>query len=431
MNYSWVTVGLLIIYAGLFFYLPAQGYLLYAFFSLLSLWFLDRLSAVKCRKLSVQRLFPVPVYQSEQCTVEIVITNPSRFGQRIRWKDEPPFAVTVSGEQGKAFIPAGGAVTLSYSLTAPKRGTFQFGDLNIRTNGFLYLATLQSKIKLPQDLKVYPKLSKLSPDFLERQASQDEGTHRAKWFSMGGELVELREFVTGDDYRKMNWKVTAHIGKPVINEYAPEKDQNVFLFFDNGRLLFDQMDESGSRFDYILDSAMLLSYNVLKHGDLLGALSFNHHVERFLPAGKGVKQLQLFIHSFFDLEAVMLESDYRGAFQFWQVHNNKRCLLFIYTDIIDGESSRELISHLTVISRHHLVVCVTLKKQLLNRLLDLPITSETTAYQKGIALEFLAQRENQKRILMNHGIHVLEVEPGNIAKAVAEHYLYLKKTGRF
>lgn len=438
MYYTWIMVGLLGVYVSLFFYLPAQGYLPYVFIFLLLLWLVDWIGTVKRKKIIVQRLFPVPIYQSEKITIRIELTNPSRLGQLIGWKDEPPFVAVISGNQGRIFIPAGGTITLTYELTIPKRGTFQFGDFNIRTSGFLYLFTRQYKVRVsanssPPALKVYPALSRINSYFHERHinANEGEGTHRCKWFSMGGELVELREFVSGDDFRKINWKVTAHAGKPFINEYAPEKDQNVFLFFDNGRLLFDQADALTSRFDYILDSAMLIAYNVLKHGDLLGALSFNHQVERFLPAGKGIKQLQLLIDSFFDIEAVMAESDYRKAFQFWQLHNNRRCLLFVYTDIGDHESSQELLSLLKVIRRQHLVVCVTLKKQLLIELQDIPITSETTAYQKGIALEFTTQRENQKQVLMNHGIHVLEVEPGNIAKAVTEHYLYMKKTGRF
>ena len=435
MYYTWIMVGSLGVYASLFFYLPAHGYLLYVFFCLLLLWLIDWIGTVKRKKIMAQRLFPIPIYQSEKIAIRIELTNPSRLGQWIEWKDEPPFEAIISGNQGRKFIPAGITVTLSYELTVSKRGAFQFGDFNIRTNGYLYLFTWQYKVRAgansPHTLKVYPCLSRIDSCFYEQRINADEGTHRVKWFSMGGELVELREFYSGDDYRKINWKVTAHAGKPFINEYAPEKDQNVFLFFDNGRLLFDQADATASRFDYILDSAMFLAYNVLKQGDFLGALSFNHQVERFLPAGKGIKQLQLLIDSFFDIEAVLAESDYRSVFRFWQLHNNKHCLLLVYTDIGDHESSKELLSLLKVIRRQHLVVCVTLKKQLLTELQDIPITSETAAYQKGIALEFITQRENQKRILMNQGIHVLEVEPGNIAKAVAEHYLYLKKTGRF
>ena len=45
----------------------------------------------------------------------------------------------------------------------------------------------------------------------------------------GQEFWQLREYLPGDDYRKINWKVTAHVGKPILNEYRPEKDQNVYL----------------------------------------------------------------------------------------------------------------------------------------------------------------------------------------------------------
>jgi uncharacterized protein (DUF58 family) len=432
MYFTWILIILVILDASLFLMLPVKGYLAYAFLSLISFYLLDWLVTIKRKKLTIERLYPVPAYQRQRVRVQIVIHNPSRFGQRFLWKDEPPFEADVSGNQGWEFIPARGSATVNYELAISKRGVFHFGDLNIKMNGWLFLFSRQYKVRLPREIKVYPALNHISHYFSGQRANQaEEGAHRTKLFSVGGELAELREFVSGDDYRKINWKVAAHLGKPFINEYIPEKDQNIFLFFDNGRLLFDQISESGSRFDYILDSAILLAYNIIKHGDLVGALSFNCRVERYLPAGKGIKQLQMFIDHFYNLEAVMMESDYRTAFQFWQIQNNKRCLLFIYTDIVAMESSKELINHLKVISRHHRVVLITLQKPLLTKLKNIPITSEIEAYQKGIALELLAQRESQKRTLTSHGIHVLEVEPGNIAVAVTEHYLFLKKTGRF
>ena len=72
-----------------------------------------------------------------------------------------------------------------------------------------------------------------------------------------------------------------------------------------------------------------------------------------------------------------------------------------------------------------------LKKSVLEILGQKTIYSESDAYQKGIALEFLNQREQQKNILSSMGIRVLEVEPKSISRTVVEHYLFFKKTGRF
>jgi uncharacterized protein (DUF58 family) len=432
MYFTWTFIILIFGYAIAFIFLPFWTYLGLGLLCVLILWLIDCLVTLKQPKVQVERLYPSPVYQNQSARVELVITNPLRRPLRVYLKDEPPFEVRVSGSEGRLTIPARQTVSFTYEIASPKRGVFSFGNVNFKLTGELLLYKIQYKVFLPQELKVYPVLAKVGAYRFDKLiASQNEGIHKTRLMGLGGELSKLREFVSGDDYRKINWKVTAHVGKPFINEYEPEKDQNVFLLFDTGRVLFDQANETTSRFDRILDSAILLAYNILGHGDMVGALSFHYKIGRYLPVGKGIRQMQLFVSTFFDLEALMLESDYRAAFHFWQTQNKKRSLLFVYTDIIDKESSKDLIKHLMVFSRQHLVVCVILKKRYLVELAESPIRDEKGAYQKGVALELLKERDHLKRMLRNQGIAVLEVDYENIQQTVVEHYLFLKETGRF
>ena len=43
----------------------------------------------------------------------------------------------------------------------------------------------------------------------------------------GFEFAELREYVYGDDVRKIDWKTTAKLGKPYIRVYHEERELNV------------------------------------------------------------------------------------------------------------------------------------------------------------------------------------------------------------
>lgn len=432
MYFSWVFILLSFIYAVGFVFLPTTGEIALGCLFTLGLWLLDCAITLRTPKIKIERHYPNPIYQNENSSVELAITNPTRYRIRIYLKDEPPFEAKISKILGWLTIPAKQTIVFSYDLVITKRGVFYFGKVNVKVTGWLRMFCKIEQLGSPEAVNVYPSISVIGDyHFSKTTSSETEGPHRVKLFGVDGELAQLREFVTGDDYRKINWKVTAHLGKPYLNEFEPEKDQNVFLLFDTGRLLYDQADKTNSRFDQILDAAILLVYNVLHSGDMVGAISFGHKVDRFLPVGKGNHQLQLFIKYFFNLEAEMVESDYRNAFQYWEQRNNKRSLLFVYTDLIDQEASRELINNLLITSRHHLVVCVLPRKQQLERLVADPITDEKIAYQKGVAIEFLNQREQLKRKLTNQGIGILEVDAINIRQAVVEHYYYLKHIGRF
>lgn len=432
MYFSWYFISSLIVIALLCLVVPSGWFLWYAFLVILGFWSFDAWYVLKKVKIEVKRSFANPAYQHQKTTVTLTVINHSRIGLKIRIKDEPPFAVHCENPTGFLSLDPLGSNEFSYPIVPPKRGLFPFGCVNLRYNGRLSLFTYPIKVRLDDEIEVYPDLGHIGHYHLNHlMGSNLEGPHHRKIFGVGGELVELREFVNGDDYRRINWKVTAHRGKPIINEFEPEKDQNVFLLFDSGRLLYDQVNEENSHFDHILDSAFLLAFNVISRGDMIGAMSFNCNVDRFLPVGKGMVHLQLFVKGFYDLEAKMVESDYREAFGFWQAKAKKRSLIFVYTDLLERESSRELVTHLQLINRHHLVVCVLASHQQLEEVLEQPIATESDAYYKGTAYELLTERTKLKNWLSNTGIKVLEVNSANIRQAVVEHYLFLKERGIF
>jgi uncharacterized protein (DUF58 family) len=435
MYFTWNFIILLFSYAGLLRFFPRAApvgwWLLPALFGL---WLLDLLITLKQPRPTAERVWITPAYQNQTARVTITITNPLRRQLRLQYQDEPPFAVTPGAlpPKGRLTVPPGAAAPVTYTIACPQRGRFRFGVLNLKYPGVFQLYQRIERLPLENaSLEVYPDLAKISQTpAMSGLKSETPGVHRRRILWMSGEFAQLREYTGGDDYRKINWNVTAHLGKPIVNEFEPEKDQQVYLLFDTGRLLFDPtIGQNHSRLDYMLDSALLLAYNIIAWGDLVGALSFNAQVERYLPAGKGHHHLQLLVQSLFDLQPAMVESDYREAFSFWQSKANKRCLLFIYTDLTDAESSRELIDCLKLISRRHLVVCVLLQKEYLPTVLEQPLADETAAYLKATAWELRKERENLIQLLSLSGIKVLEVTTANIRQVVAAHYHFLKRRG--
>ncbi len=432
MFFSWYFISLIILFSLISLLFPIGWYIFYAVLLVFSVWLIDLIQTIKQPKIIAKRIFEDPFYNNLGVEVKLILVNPINHPLRIFFKDEPPLTMIGENYSGRLFIPADSGVTVIYKLKPLKRGLFVFGDLNIRLIGRLGLFSYQFKIKIKQSVRVYPDLNKINTQRLSRLVgSNAEGLLRQKIIGVGGEMAQVREYVRGDDYRKVNWKVTAHRGKPYVNEYEPEKDQNVFLLFDTGRLLYDQINQTYSRFDHILDSAILLAYNIQEHGDLVGALSFNCRMERFIPAGKGNHHLELLLSQLYNLEAFMVESDYREAFNFWQGKVKKRSLIFIYTDLLDTESSKDLINYLRILNRHHLVVCVLYRQNSLEAIAATPITDERSAYLKGTVFELLKERRALIRSLVGYGIKILEVNPSTIRSEVVRHYEYLKNKGMF
>jgi len=55
------------------------------------------------------------------------------------------------------------------------------------------------------------------------------GNNASLFQGEGFEFAELREYVYGDDVRKIDWKTTAKLGKPFVKIYKEERELNVVV----------------------------------------------------------------------------------------------------------------------------------------------------------------------------------------------------------
>ncbi len=104
--------------------------------------------------------------------------------------------------------------------------------------------------------------------------AQVAGHHLSRFRGRGMDYQESRAYQSGDDVRRMDWRVTARTGKPHIKLYQEERERPVVLFLDlNPGMYF------GSR--GVLKSvaaahaAALIAWATVKRGDRVGAMLFN------------------------------------------------------------------------------------------------------------------------------------------------------------
>jgi len=97
------------------------------------------------------------------------------------------------------------------------------------------------------------------------------GRRASKLRGRGLDFDELRAYVAGDDVRRIDWRVTARMGKPYVRSYKEERDRPVLLLVDQRRGMF-----FGSQlaFKSVVAArlAALVAWRVSAVGDRVGAL---------------------------------------------------------------------------------------------------------------------------------------------------------------
>jgi uncharacterized protein (DUF58 family) len=90
----------------------------------------------------------------------------------------------------------------------------------------------------------------------------------------GLDFEELRGYVSGDDVRRIDWRVTARMQKPFVRVYSEERDRPTMLAVDQRINMF-----FGSRVSMksvvAAEIAALTAWRVFQQGDRVGAFIFN------------------------------------------------------------------------------------------------------------------------------------------------------------
>jgi uncharacterized protein (DUF58 family) len=90
----------------------------------------------------------------------------------------------------------------------------------------------------------------------------------------GLDFEELRNYVAGDDVRRIDWRVTARMQKPFVRVYSEERDRPTMLVVDQRINMF-----FGSRVSMksvvAAEVAALVAWRVFQQGDRIGAIVFN------------------------------------------------------------------------------------------------------------------------------------------------------------
>ena len=113
------------------------------------------------------------------------------------------------------------------------------------------------------------------------------GEYRSVFRGQGIEFAEVRAYEHGDDYRAIDWNVSARLGHPYVKTYAEERELTLLLVVDrSGSTRFGL---PRSKAAMAIEVGAILALAAARYHDRVGALLFSDRVERVIPPVKGRK----------------------------------------------------------------------------------------------------------------------------------------------
>lgn len=382
-------------------------------------------------ELSVSRSFDKRFAIGDPTRVSVIIKNPTSTDVRLRIKDEYPDRLKLlEGREADFTVPAKSEAEFYYDLIPPKRGHYDFGRVAIRTMSRLGLVWCQTDTGDAESIKVYPNMRRAREMELKALGAQSYLAiqRRSVRRGEGREFESMRDYVRGDEMRHISWTATARRSKLITRQYQIERDQTIIIAIDGGRLMTGRINDE-TKFDTAIHASLALMSAAARGGDNCGLMVFGRRVKRYLPPKKGIEHIDAVLEALHDVEPELIEPSYARAFQFVASNTKKRAFVVILTDLVDKDSSRELINSLKLLRPRHLPLVVTIGDRDLNATVSEIPEDIKQVFVQSAAEEIIKQREAALRYVETLGGLALDVTANTLAPRLLETYLRVKERG--
>ena len=363
--------------------------------------------------------------------VTIHIENGTSRDMHLLLKDEYPAEMKLNDPRVAEFtVHAQTSAAFIYSVTSPRRGRYEFGRTAIRFRSRLGLVWCQESIGEPQSVKVYPNMRRAREMELKALGARSflAIQRRAVRRGEGREFESMRDYVRGDELRHISWTATARRNRLTTRQYQIERDQTVIIALDAGRLMTGRIGKE-TKFDTAIHASLALISACARAGDNCGLVVFGRRVRKYLPPKRGVEHIDAVLEALHDLEPELIEPSYARGFQFIASNSKKRAFVVILTDLIDKDSSRELLTSLRLLRPRHLPLVVTIGDRDLNAAVSQSPNEIKDVFEQSAAEEIIHQRETALRMVESLGGLAIDVTTETLAPRLLESYLKVKERG--
>lgn len=378
------------------------------------------------------RVLPERLSNGDENKISLQLKNKYNFDVFLNMIEELPyqfqkrdfyFTQTLTKQEDK---------TLHYFLTPKERGVYTFGKVNVYTSSKLKLTSRKYQLAEEKELKCYPSFLQLN-EFdvnIANRSSLSYGTKKVRRIGNSLEFEQIKEYISGDDIRTLNWKATAKRGQLMVNQYVEEKSQSVYAIIDKGRAM--QMTFEGvTLLDYAINASLAISKIVLKKQDRAGMLTFSKNIEDWVVAERRNNQMTLISEALHYVKTDFSESDFSALYSNIKRKITHRSLLILFSNFETMDGLQRQLPYLRALAKNHLVLVVFFKNTELDILMHKKANNIQEVYDTIIAEKFMYERKRIVNELAKYGIASVLTEPRNLTGKTIEKYLNLKARGLF
>lgn len=377
-----------------------------------------------------RRIAPERLSNGDDNDITIDLENNFPFAVNLRIVDEIPHQFQRRDLLFNIALKAREAKALVYTLRPVKRGEYSFGSVNVFAESPIAFFNRRFKFSGDALVPVYPSFMQMRKYELMAISNRltEVGIKKIRRIGQNMEFELIKEYVSGDDFRTINWRATARKNSLMVNHYQDERSQQVYSLIDKGRVM--EVPFNGlSLLDYAINASLVISNIAIKKSDKAGLITFQHKVSATVAASKQSRQLSMIMDVLYNQKTSYRETDFEALFMHVRRKLSQRSLLLLFTNFESLYSLQRQLPYLKRLSDHHLLVVIFFENTELNEVLTLPAENLKDVYHKAVAEKFSYDKKLIVRELARHGIQAVLTAPEQLTVNTINKYLELKARG--
>jgi uncharacterized protein (DUF58 family) len=375
-----------------------------------------------------ERLLPERFSNGDQNKVQLVIQNNFPFVIKTRIIDELPEQLQWRNFSLYDKLAPNERKTHEYSVRPVERGEYIFRNINIFFKSPIGLVVRRKIIPAERMVKTLPSYLSLRKYELMAYSNKlaEGGIKKIRKLGHSLEFEQIKEYVTGDDIRSINWKATGRKGgQLMVNQYTDEKSQQVYCVIDQGRVMKMPFEEM-TLLDYAINATLILSRVALIRQDKAGLVIFSDQVGNFLPADHKATQMPAILDTLYNQQTKFPETDYEKLHALIRTRITQRSLVVLFTNFESLSSLQRQLPYIRSIARNHLLLVVFFENTELSQLTSANVKTVEDLYIKTIAGKFAYEKRLIVKELQQHGIPTILTSPRHLTVDIVNKYLEIK-----
>lgn len=381
-------------------------------------------------KIEAERLVKDQLNLGENNHVKIHIKNHYNMPVKLKVIDELPYQFQIRDFKRTLTLSSGEDEVINYQLKPVKRGEYTFGTLNIFVGTPLRMA--QRRVKYAQDFaaKVYPSVRLMREFELKvfTNSNLSHGVKKVRQIGNAQEFEQIKPYVQGDDFRKINWKATSRKAELMVNQFQDERSQSIYSIIDKSRVMKMPFDDM-TLLDHSINSALVISNIALRKDDKVGLMTFSDKLGVHVKAEKLGGQLRKLLENLYRQKTRFNDANYEMLYYGVRQNIKGRSLLFLYSNFESLYAMERAMPMLRKISKLHLLVVIFFENTGLVEKANKKAETIEDIYVQTIAQKAVIEKQTIAAELQKYGINTILTTPQKLNVDTINKYLELKSRG--